>query len=448
MEFIGRLHPLLVHLPIGILLLVVLFEWLPARKPYKSLRRSIRFILWLGFLSALLSGITGFLLKQNGDYESQAVKLHQFAGISLTLITGVYAWARGQKQLKAIYKFLSVLMLILIIATGHLGGTLTHGENFLFVSASQAEADLAQIDLQQAHFYNDLVKPILENKCYSCHGSGKQKGKLRLDAPEYILKGGKGGLVLIAGRTDESELIHRVLLPLEDEDHMPPKEKAQLTQAEAEILKLWIASGADFEKSILESNQLAAIQKILSGNKTQYIAEVPEGNPGAANPKVINDLKRLGAVVLPVANASNYLSVNLVNITVLDSAVDLLVQLKQQVVWLKAGDLPLNDSHLDKLSQLVQLTRLNLERTSVTNAGLSHLNSLHQLQYLNLNQTKISANGLRSLNGLKNLQSLFIYGTAVSVKDLTSLQHVFPNTKIEIGNYVVPILKTDTTLVK
>jgi hypothetical protein len=180
--------------------------------------------LWLGFFAALSSVVSGLLLKESGDYDSQSVKLHQFAGIALTLITGVYAWARGQKQFKRMYKFLSVLVLLLILTTGHLGGTLTHGENFLFASAS-TEAELTQVDLQQAHFYNDLVKPILDSKCYACHASGKQKGKLRLDAPEHILKGGKGGVILVAGKTDESELIHRIVLPLDDDDHMPPKKK-------------------------------------------------------------------------------------------------------------------------------------------------------------------------------------------------------------------------------
>lgn len=446
MEFIGRLHPLLVHLPIGILLLVVLFEWLPFRKPYKSLRRSIRIILWLGFFAALTSMVSGLLLKENSDYEWQSVKLHQFAGIALTLITGVYAWARGQKQFKRIYKFLSVLMLALIIVTGHLGGTLTHGEGFLFEAKSN-DADLAKVNLQQAYFYNDLVKPILDSKCYACHGSGKQKGKLRLDAPEHILKGGKSGVVLVAGKVDESEMINRTLLPLDDDDHMPPKEKAQLTPTEIEILKLWISSGADFNKSVIESNQLTALQKIIS-TKATSMAEVPEGNIDAADQKLIQSLSRLGAVVLPVANGSNYLSVNLVNVTAIDSSFDLLVKLKQQLVWLKTGDLPVNDSHLDQLSQLTQLTKLSLERTAITDAGLMQLNTLTNLQYLNLNQTKITATGIKSLVGLKNLQSLYIYGTGVEATDLADLQQVFPNTKVEFGNYVVPTLETDTTILK
>jgi hypothetical protein len=216
-----------------------------------------------------------------------------------------------------------------------------------------------------------------------------------------------------------------------------------------EILKLWIASGADFEKSVVESNQLGALQKILTAKKAEPVAEIPEGNPDAANPTVINELKQLGAVVLPVANGSHYLSVNLVNVVAVDSALDLLVKVKQQTVWLKAGDLSINDSHLaSKLSQLNQLIKLNVERTAITDTGLSQLNALTQLQYLNLNQTSISAIGIKQLTGLKNLRSLFVFGTNVTADDVPTLQSIFPNAKIEIGNYVVPTLETDTTLVK
>ncbi|TAH03003.1 MAG: DUF2231 domain-containing protein, partial [Sphingobacteriales bacterium] len=130
-EFIGRFHPLLVHLPIGILLLAILFEWLPARKPYKSIRRSIRFILWIGFLGAAASGITGYLLSQSGGYDSEAVSWHQYAGIILIVLSFVYAWVRGQKQFRPIFKLLSIVALGLITVTGHLGGTLTHGEGYL-----------------------------------------------------------------------------------------------------------------------------------------------------------------------------------------------------------------------------------------------------------------------------------------------------------------------------
>lgn len=448
-EFIGRLHPLLVHLPIGILLLAILFEWLPLRKPFRSMRRSIGFILWIGFFSALASGITGYLLSQSGEYDSNAVTWHQYSGIGLIFISLTYAWSRGQKQLKPIYKLLSVVMLGLITVTGHLGGSLTHGEDYLTAGFDSAkEADLSKVNLQQAIYYDDLVKPILESKCYGCHGSSKQKGKLRLDEPQHILKGGKGGVILVAGKVDESEMINRMLLPLNDEDHMPPKEKQQLNEKEIAVLKTWIVSGADFKKSVAESGQLTELENILSSQKTVVPSDVPEKEVLPADANVVAGLHKLGVVVVPVASGSNYLSANLINATALDSVMDLLIALKEQLVWLKAGDQPITDLHLQKLATLTSLTRLSLEHTEITDQGVVGLKSMTMLQHLNLNYTKVTANGLKSLGPVKELISLYLYGTDIKPEAVADLKQMFPTTIIEIGNYVVPTLPSDTTEVK
>ncbi|MEQ1587050.1 MAG: c-type cytochrome domain-containing protein, partial [Cyclobacteriaceae bacterium] len=410
-EFIGRLHPLLVHLPIGILLLAILFEWLPARKPYKSIRRSIRFILWIGFSSAVAAGLTGYILSQSGEYESEAVSWHQYAGIALIIFSFVYAWACGQKQLRPIFKLLSLVALGLLTVTGHLGGTLTHGEGYLTSGFdSVKEVDLSKVNLQQAIYYDDLVKPILESKCYGCHGSSKQKGKLRLDEPQHILKGGKDGVILVAGKVDESDMIDRMLLPLNDEDHMPPKEKKQLTEKEFAVLKAWIASGADFKKSVTESGQLAELENILSSQKVNRVPDVPEKEVAPADSKALTELNKLGVVIVPVAAGSNYLSANLINATALDSVIDLLVALKAQLVWLKAGNQPVTDLQLSKLSPLTSLTRLALEHTEITDGGIVALKSLTSLQHLNLNYTKVTAAGVMALATLKNLQTIYLYG--------------------------------------
>lgn len=448
-EFIGRFHPLLVHLPIGILLLAILFEWLPARKPYKSIRRSIRFTLWIGFLSAVASGITGYLLSQSGEYDSEAVTWHQYAGIALIIFSFVYAWVRGQKELKPIFKLLSIVALGLITVTGHLGGTLTHGEGYLtsgFYSGD--EVDLTKVNLQQAMYYDDLVKPILESRCVGCHGSSKQKGKLRLDEPQHILKGGKDGVILVAGKVDESEMIDRMLLPLNDEDHMPPKEKKQLTEQEITVLKTWIASGADFRKSVKELNQLTVLENILSSQKAIRVLDVPEKEVGPADSKALAGLHKLGVIIVPVAAGSNYISANLINATELDSVMDLLVALKAQVVWLKAGNQPITDLQLSKLSALTSLTRFALEHTEITDQGIIALKSLTSLQHLNLNYTKISATGVMALTPLKNLQTIYLYGTNIKPEEMAGLTRSFPATDLELGNYVVPALPTDTVEAK
>jgi hypothetical protein len=116
-----------------------------------------------------------------------------------------------------------------------LGGSITHGSDYLtkhFPPATKVivkQKESRYLMCSKALAYTDVIKPILETRCYGCHGPNKQKGKLRLDEPDFILKGGKDGKIIIAGKADESNLIERIFLPKENEDHMPPKEKAQLT---------------------------------------------------------------------------------------------------------------------------------------------------------------------------------------------------------------------------
>jgi uncharacterized membrane protein len=449
LELIGHFHPLLVHLPIGILLLAILFEFLPAWKSYRSLKRSVITILSIGAASAILSSITGYLLSQSGDYEPGMVGWHQWMGITLTIYALGYVWMRSKKDYKPYRKAFAFVLLILLMITGHLGGTLTHGEGYLTTGLrGKSNLDLSRVNLQQALYYDDLVKPVLEERCYGCHGSSKQKGKLRLDAPEHILKGGKDGKVMVAGKADESEMINRLLLPLDDEDHMPPKEKPQPSAQEIEILKLWIASGADFKKSVVECNQLATLQKVISSTGVKSISDVPEKNVDAADPKVMSALIKLGVVVLPVAHGSNFLSANLINVSSLDSAVDLLSQLKEQLVWIKAGGQPMKDDHLAKLASLNNVTRLSLDGTQITDAGVVHLKSMKALLYLNLNNTKVTATGISNLVSLKQLQSVFLYGTNIQPDEIETIKKQLPATIFETGNYVVPLIAFDTTEAK
>ena len=65
------------------------------------------------------------------------------------------------------------------------------------------------------------VQPIFRSTCYKCHGYGKQKGKLRLDSPEAIMKGGDNGPVIVPGKPSESTLYKRITLPADNDDIMP-----------------------------------------------------------------------------------------------------------------------------------------------------------------------------------------------------------------------------------
>src|SRR5258706_2118111 len=237
-EYIGHLHPVLVHLPIGILLTAILFDLFSRRKGFRKLRKSVRLMLFLGFVSAAMSSFTGYLLSQSGDYDAALLNTHQWLGVSVSILSLVVLLLRRrkEKEMKLATSVLLVALAILILLTGHAGGSLTHGADFLkppSIAAwfgTESEKEFLPADLKSAILYRDLVAPVFKEKCIRCHGPSRQKGKLRLDQPEFILKGGKDGTVVRVDPWDESEMFKRIHLELDDEDHMPPKEKPQLSK--------------------------------------------------------------------------------------------------------------------------------------------------------------------------------------------------------------------------
>ena len=235
-EFIGRFHVLLVHLPIGFLLIGLLLQWISSKEKYHVSKQVIKVVILCGMVAAIVSCITGYLLSLTGDYDESLVGWHMWMGISVAFISFILYTRIISGRFDIWYKILSIILLLLIFITGHLGGSLTHGADYLTAALSDSTDSIVIpkkkiVNIQEANAYADVIQPILQTKCYSCHGEKKQKNNLRLDGPEWILKGGKNGTV-INTNPEESKLLKRLLLPDEDDDHMPPKQKPQLSEKE------------------------------------------------------------------------------------------------------------------------------------------------------------------------------------------------------------------------
>jgi len=457
-DFAGSFHPLLVHLPIGILLLAALFQLLSQKEKYHSLASAVCITLFIGMISAIASCISGYLLSGTGDYDEGMIFNHQWSGIALAIVS-IFAWYLNRKGRQITW--ISIIMVLLIILTGHFGGSITHGSDYL-TRAFSAEA-LEQSrqkrkpipNVQQALAYQDVIKPILTSKCYKCHGSNKQKGKLRLDMPDFILKGGKSGKAIIAGNTDESELIKRILLLKESDDHMPPIEQSQLTKAELDLIHWWVSSGADFNKKVADLAQTEKIKPVLLSLQSEekaevaLISDIPKETVVQADAKVVQELLARGVALIPVALNSNYLSVNFVALdSITDKDLQLLEPLSKQVIWLKIGNSNLDDNKLKSIVKLSSLSRLSIERTAVSDAGIGLLNSLSKLTYLNLVGTSVTAKGLSQLKSLKELRQIFLYQTAISNAEFSQLSKLFPKAVIDTGGYKLQFLESDTVELK
>ena len=117
--------------------------------------------------------------------------------------------------------------------------------------------------------FHKQVRPILEVSCIECHGVEKQKGDLRMDTLANLLKGGDSGPAIVPGNIDESILLERIFLPVEDDEIMPP-ENGPLSLNQQDILKRWIITGANWPKGVQlfpVSKQELALRKKAESKK-------------------------------------------------------------------------------------------------------------------------------------------------------------------------------------
>ena len=455
-EFIGHLHPALIHLPIGILLIALLLMWLSKKSKYNISYDVIKIVLLIGVFAALLSCITGYILSTQDQYEKSLVIWHMWMGIGVAVASMLLYMKLARKEFDWIYKLLAIALLILIFVTGHLGGSLTHGSDYL--SFSSNETDTVKIkpiaNVQEAKVYADVIQPIFQTKCYSCHSAKKQKGGLRLDKFDLIMKGGKDGKIIEPGNPDKSDLIKALLLPNDDDKHMPPRDKPQLDDKQIALLHWWVENGNDTTHKVKELPQPEPIGAYLLSLQADHakpvmLSIVPSATVDQADEKAIQALKNKGVIVMPVAQNSNYLSVNFVTAAnVADKDFALLLPLKKQLVWLKCGDIKIGDSALKYIAQCDAINFLQLNNTAISDKGLQQLSSLKNLQSLNVVGTNITAAGLFALKDLKQLQSLYLYQTKIKEADWAQLKKEFPKVTLDSGGYNVPLLPNDTAVVK
>lgn len=417
LDFVGKLHLLLLHLPIGFLLLGFMLA-LAAHRRAPALRPAVGFTLFWGMISSFAAAVPGYLLSRQSDYDEQLLFWHQWLGIGTAVLSAaVYLLHRRQGQESSYFLPALGFTVLSLALTGHFGGSLTHGSGFLFEnSGGELQTASTALNLDSAEVFADVVLPVLKQKCGNCHSPSKRKGGLAILTKEDILKGGENGPIIAADNPSNSSLLKTISLPPDDDYHMPPKGKTQLTDAEKQLLEWWIGAGAPFGKTVAECGMPESIRTVLLANVK------PAGSPldalklEAVNTGKLKKLREAGISANPLAKESPFLQVNLAGRK--DLSADLMKKLKdlgEHVTQLNLGHSNADDALLAEAVKLMpHLNRLHLEQTTVTDAGLASLSSLNFLEYLNLHQTAITDAGLEPLLALPHLRSLYLWQTRVT----------------------------------
>lgn len=298
-QFFGRLHPLIVHFPIALLVVALLLEAIGLRKGNHELRKATNILLLAGAASAVIAVAFGWLLEAQEQYTGDLLTVHKWTGIAtaalatLTLLIHQRMLLRNQWRLLKAYRIALVVTVLGVSVAGHFGASLTHGDDFLtsvlpwnavddiprnpdfdLTKFNQTSGELT--DTQIADL-NLEVRSIFAHNCYKCHSSAKVKGELRLDKKELVFKGGESGQVVAPGHPEESEMIRRLLLPRDDEDAMPPKGKS-LTAQEIATLQFWIKSGAPWPDNA-DGDRLFRVAELAPRRPA-----LPADKPGLNNP--------------------------------------------------------------------------------------------------------------------------------------------------------------------
>ena len=316
---------------------------------------------------------------------------------------------------------------------GHQGGSLTHGSDYLSLATLTKTERPKPTRIEQVFVFEDVVQPLLEKRCVQCHGAGKVKGNLRLEAHDDLLKGGKHGPVIVAGDLTKSELYRRITLDPAHKEFMPADGKTPLTKTEVALINWWIEKAAAAENTKLtEVKGYQAVQPMVAsvlgfaGPTDALVADAGNANrpvnpniPLSGDTAQITVARREGFVVRVMNHQPLMLDVTLppkagkpgANLAVLKP-------LAKHIIWLNLSGLNLTDGQLSAITDFDNLEKLRVEKNPISDEALKSIAGLTHLHALNIYRTKITPAGLETLKHMKQLENLYVWQTGITATDV------------------------------
>jgi uncharacterized membrane protein len=470
MKFIGRFHPVLLHLPIGVFVLVVLQEFgaMFGRRHSRGEANDSLFPLFFGAASSVLAVIAGFLLFQGGEYAgNDLAERHLWGGLVfsvLAIITFlIKAWTVASASSPTFYRLLLFASVGLMGFASHDGASLTHGENYLTDYAPDPIRQLLGLEKKKPKgvrpevplagaaeapklVYADIVAPILEQRCVQCHKEGKAKGKFRMDTYELLVKGGSEGPGLEPGNAAGSNIVVRIELPVDDEEHMPPEGKPDIKDPEVAILKWWIDNGADPGKSLADFEVPAPIQEAISqlvpaALKPAQTAESADPHGARKGPdkalveQIAGFSKEFPGAVSFESQQSELVTFTAVSLrgNLDDAGFKKLASITPLFVTVDLSATKVTDQAVAQLATAKDLRLIRLAETGITDASIDTLLKLPALESINLYGTKVTDAGVSKLASMPNLKRLYLWQTAVTPEAVKALKEKLPSCEIITG---------------
>ena len=413
MLILGRLHPLVLHVPIGISIVLLVFFWIKEKIDKESSSFLFENLLLLLAFFSVLSAFAGLVLSFEPGYDKEQLKFHKYSGLIVSVLVYLIYEFQTKIFLNRNLSLVSIFGVFgLMSFVGHLGGNITHGDDFLF-PYSKKEADPT--------VFGQFVNPILQEKCKSCHNPQKAKGGLDITSIEKIKKGGKNGPLWVGLDTLNSHILKSAALDIEDKKHMPPKGKPQLTASELLTIKNWIAEGASYDLRVDKLKPNSFFNKLAAISAAVVVAKTYEFS--SASESTVKDLNTPFCTVAPYATGSPALKANFYVSSKFDkNTLSSLSKVKEQLVSLNLSKMPVGDEVFDIVSQFSNLEYLNLNQTDITGKGIEKLIACKNLERLSMSNTKIDYQSLEKILKMPSLKHLFLWETKISTEQLEKLK--------------------------
>ncbi len=283
------------------------------------------------------------------------------------------------------------------------------------------------------NIYAARIRPLLADRCGACHGETKHKGELSLHTPEAIARGGEKGPVLVAGKPAQSEIVRRLRLPVDDDDHMPPKGKPQPSEEEIKTIEAWIAAGADFGAPSSAPATAPASSRVTDKPAPAEAAE----DIGPADPAALAALREHLVHVEAVRQGSNRLHIGFAASARKITEADVLRLLKPvlpQVESLSLARCAVGDETARLLAGAPRLEHLDLRATRIDDAGVAALSHLPSLRVLVLAQTHLSDAAVQHLLAFPKLLRLYLWKSGLTASAVARLREQRSQLEIDTGD--------------
>ncbi len=443
LQVAGRMHPLLLHFPITVLILYGIWVIVAPRPEVGSKYEYwANNMLLLGVFTATLTAMMGFLLSKETAYDSDALFWHKWTGVITAFVSfGWYAFRNHLPKYELSTKVLSGMTMVVVLVAGHLGAIVTHGEKFL-LAPLMSDEQFPLVAMDDALVYAHVVQPILEEKCVGCHNPQKAKNELIMTTAELFAKGGKNGTPWDTTRADLGMIMKMAHLPLDDKLHMPPRGKVQLTDDEIQVLESWIRRGSSFTARVVEFPADDPLYRFASNRLT--VAENQDTYEfAAADDQKIRELNTDYRIITPLSAKSPALSMSFFSESAFQSS-DLsgLTPIKDQIVELDVSKMPVKDEDLKLIAQFGNLRKLLLNFTDITGSTLGELAKLPHLRELSLTGTPVKASQLLALKKAESLRDLYVWNTSINPEEFKQLRKELRGVTLESG------FRSDTVILK